>query len=156
MTLMFSNILVPHDGTEISDAALTKAYQIAKVFGSNLTLLFVIEDRSVLLDQLNPFVKEETQIERTENQMVNILRKGTEAMLKDKIVKAKITDIKVITEVAVDSSASRRILEFAKEKKVDIIIMGARKLEGFERLKALGSVARKVSERAKCPVMLIH
>jgi nucleotide-binding universal stress UspA family protein len=76
MTLVFSNILVPHDGTEISDAALTKAYQIAKVFGSNLTLLFVIEDRSVLLDQLNPFVKEETQIERTENQIVNILRKG--------------------------------------------------------------------------------
>ena len=109
MTLVFSNILVPHDGTEISDTALTKAYQIAKVFGSNLTLLFVIEDRSVLLDQLNPFVKEETQIERTENQIVNILRKGAEAMLKDKIVKAKITDIKVITEVAVDSSASRRI-----------------------------------------------
>jgi nucleotide-binding universal stress UspA family protein len=37
-----------------------------------------------------------------------------------------------------------------------MIIIGSRKLKGFGKLKILGSVARKVSENAKCPVTIVH
>jgi nucleotide-binding universal stress UspA family protein len=34
--------------------------------------------------------------------------------------------------------------------------MGSKRLEAISKIKALGSVARKVSEAAECPVLLIH
>jgi nucleotide-binding universal stress UspA family protein len=49
-----------------------------------------------------------------------------------------------------------KIIEFANEEQVDLIIMGTTGLIGISRIKALGSVARVVSEMAKCPVMLVR
>ena len=40
---MISKILVPHDGTEMSDKAFEKAVELAKVFKAELVLLHVIE-----------------------------------------------------------------------------------------------------------------
>ena len=40
---MVSKILVPHDGTEMSDKAFEKAVDLAKAFGAKLVLLHVIE-----------------------------------------------------------------------------------------------------------------
>jgi nucleotide-binding universal stress UspA family protein len=37
-----------------------------------------------------------------------------------------------------------------------LIIMGTIGLTGVSKIKALGSVARKVSEMAKCPIMLVR
>jgi nucleotide-binding universal stress UspA family protein len=51
---------------------------------------------------------------------------------------------------------SDKILEFAEKHHIDLIVMGSTGLSGFSKLKALGSVARNVSERAKCPVMIMH
>jgi nucleotide-binding universal stress UspA family protein len=34
--------------------------------------------------------------------------------------------------------------------------MGSRQLRGGSKIKTLGSVARRVSEIAECPVMIIH
>lgn len=45
--LFFSHVLVPHDGTEISDIALDEAIRFAKMFNSKLTLLFVVEEQIV-------------------------------------------------------------------------------------------------------------
>ena len=41
---MISKILVPHDGTEISDKAVTRAIEFAKAFNSEIILLHVIKD----------------------------------------------------------------------------------------------------------------
>ena len=40
---MISKILVPHDGTEMSDKAFEKAVELAKVFKAEMVLLHVIE-----------------------------------------------------------------------------------------------------------------
>jgi nucleotide-binding universal stress UspA family protein len=40
---MISKILVPHDGTEMSDRALQRAVELAKAFNAQLVLLNVIE-----------------------------------------------------------------------------------------------------------------
>jgi nucleotide-binding universal stress UspA family protein len=43
----------------------------------------------------------------------------------------------------------------AKNEKADLIIMGSRRL-GKDNLNTLGSVARRVSDIAQCPVMVVH
>jgi nucleotide-binding universal stress UspA family protein len=47
-------------------------------------------------------------------------------------------------------------MEMATEENVDLIVIWTTGLKGVSKIKALGSVARNVSERAKCPVMLVR
>ena len=53
-------------------------------------------------------------------------------------------------------SPSEKILEFANANQIDLIIMGSQRLETISKIKALGSVSRKVSEAADCPVLIVH
>jgi nucleotide-binding universal stress UspA family protein len=52
-------------------------------------------------------------------------------------------------------SPAEEILLMAKNEKADLIIMGSRRL-GKDNLNTLGSVARRVSDLAQCPVMVVH
>jgi nucleotide-binding universal stress UspA family protein len=55
------------------------------------------------------------------------------------------------------SSASDQILKFAEDNQINMIIMGSKRLEkGISKIKALGSVSRSASERASCPVLIVH
>ena len=48
------------------------------------------------------------------------------------------------------------ILKFERGIHPDLIVMGSKGLHGLGQIKTLGSVSRKVSELAKCPVMIIR
>jgi nucleotide-binding universal stress UspA family protein len=51
---------------------------------------------------------------------------------------------------------SNTIIDFAAKEKVDLIIIGNVGRSGISKMKTLGSVSRSVSEKAPCPVMIIH
>lgn len=53
-------------------------------------------------------------------------------------------------------SPANEIVNYAKNNKVDLLIMGSNGLEGLAKIKGLGSVSRKVSERISCPITLIR
>ena len=55
-----------------------------------------------------------------------------------------------------NGSAAEQILRFVKNNKIDIIVMGSQRLKGLSKIKALGSVTRKVSESTDCPVLIVH
>jgi nucleotide-binding universal stress UspA family protein len=76
-------------------------------------------------------------------------------MLKAKTLEYKEAgEIDVSTHVLIGDPASK-ILEFADSQKVDLIIMGSVGLRGINR-RTLGSVSRRVSEMASCPVLIVH
>ena len=64
-------------------------------------------------------------------------------------------DIKIET-ISLNGYPSEKIIEFANNEKVNLIVIGNVGLSGFSRVKALGSVSRSVSERASCPVLIVH
>ena len=52
---------------------------------------------------------------------------------------------------------SDRIVDYATNEKIDLIIIGSVGLTGVSKLfKGLGSVSRNVSERVSCPVLIIR
>jgi nucleotide-binding universal stress UspA family protein len=51
---------------------------------------------------------------------------------------------------------SNTIIDFAAKEKVDLIVIGNVGPSGISKIKTLGSVSRSVSEKAPCPVMIIH
>jgi nucleotide-binding universal stress UspA family protein len=64
--------------------------------------------------------------------------------------------LRTIKEVVIGSSPAEEIIKFVDANQIDIIIIGSQRLETISKIKALGSVARRVSEAAECPVTIIH
>ena len=88
------------------------------------------------------------------------LEEGWMKMAQEKIISNLANDnIKVAAKVLIGngSSPAKQIVKFAKDNRIDMIIMGSRRLEHISsKIKGLGSVARIVSENASCPVLIIH
>jgi nucleotide-binding universal stress UspA family protein len=87
------------------------------------------------------------------------LKVGAEAMLKDRMEKVKAQGINVRFIIGMGAPAEG-IIDVAESEHVDLIVMGSRELKREKeytvgKLKLLGSVARRVSEIAVCPVMII-
>lgn len=149
------NILVPHDGEQMSDRALLYAIEIAKGVGAKIILLHIIEEIQVpptlflgsdqeLIAKAKRIIKREM-----EQKWQKFSQEKMKLLSEDKVTAS--------SHALADYDASGAILRFAKENNIDMIIMGSRRLEGLSKpIVALGSVARKVSEGSLCPVMLVH
>jgi nucleotide-binding universal stress UspA family protein len=156
--MAITKILLPHDGTEMSDIALDKAKEFARAFNAEISLLHVIEDipisATLILDN------ERTWIAQTKRSIAKKLEEGWMKMAQEKIISnlAK-ENIKAAAKVLIgsDSSPAEQIVRFAKDNQVDMIITGSQRLDHISsKIKALGSVARRVSEAAECPVLIVH
>ncbi|MGE5705107.1 MAG: universal stress protein [Nitrososphaerales archaeon] len=153
---MTSKILLPHDGTEISDKALDKAKEFAKAFNAELYILHVIEHipipPSLILGNDRQWIAE------SRRSIAKKLKEGWLKMAKEKINPfLEKENIKFNTIVlTAEKPVSEQILKFATDKNVNLIIVGNQRLNKISKIKALGSVSRKISENADCPVMIIH
>ena len=150
---MISKILVPHDGTEMSDRALKKATELAKAFKAELILLHVIEQ--IPISPTIMLGSDSVLINKARRSVRKELEEGWNKMAEVKIHELKMSNVEATCDCLV-GSAAKKILQFGKIKKIDIIVMGSRRFKGLSKIKALGSVTRKVSEMAGCPVLIIH
>lgn len=148
-------ILVPHDGTGMSDKALKKAELLARASGSQIIVIHVIDDRFISSSDAARFIKDKTSLENAKVKLIKSLREGAESMLKNKIDYFNDRNTPITSILTVGSPADQ-ILQKAKEKNVGLIIIGSRRFEGNEKGKMLGSVARKVSELSSCSVLIVH
>lgn len=58
--------------------------------------------------------------------------------------------------IIVIENPMEQIVKYIQEQKIDLVVMGTARRKGVSKIMTLGSVARKVSENAPCPVMLVH
>ncbi len=147
-------ILVPHDGTEMSDRALDKAIEFAVAFKSEIIIVYIVDSRFVPPSATLGLISENTTLENAKVGLIRILKSGAEIMLKDRIQKVKEIGVNARFLLSVGSPAEE-IVSIANTEKVEMIVIGSRKLKG-DKMITLGSVARKVSETASCPVMIIR
>jgi nucleotide-binding universal stress UspA family protein len=167
---MYKRILVPIDGSKPSDKALDHAVNLVKSIsngtrsGKNdragVTILFVIPDLPVPLAFETPMKSLRTgEVISFSDYIIemheSIKIKAVEMLTKKK-KQYESQGISMITKVIVGGSPSDKILEFAEDEKVDLIVVGNVGLSGISRVKTLGSVSRSISERAKCPVLIVH
>lgn len=148
-------ILVPHDGEQMSDKALMYAAELANALGAEIILLHVIEEIEVSASLL--LGNDRAMIDRARRTIVRETGQNWSRFVKEKIkLLSSFEKVKVTADTRVGDPTGQ-ILEFAGERNIDLIAMGSRRLEGVSKaVLALGSVARKVSERATCPVMIVR
>jgi nucleotide-binding universal stress UspA family protein len=144
---MFERILVPVDGSKHGRRAVEMAIELAKCHESSVLLLHVIRDLS-LPEEIMSMIRSG---EVTESRM-EILQDSAEIILDsagEKLQEAGITDVK--SEHIIGDPASK-ILEYAGQLDVDLILIGHRGLGPSEGL--LGGVARKLLNRTTIPVLI--
>jgi nucleotide-binding universal stress UspA family protein len=161
-------ILVPYDGSKQSDKALKKAIELTELIKKGGTkidihMLHVVPEIYVpptLFDR-DVNIKSTITDERLTSQQYlkefyHTMKSKAKKMLETKKSKEIESSNIIIRTYVTYGYPSDKILEFANKHQVNLIVMGSIGLTGFSRIKALGSVARSVSERAKCPVMIVR
>ena len=151
-------ILVPHDGSSVSDKALRKAILFAKKLNCEIILLHIIDFKLLQSGSILKYINDKAALAQAKTQILKYLKAGSESMLKDKIEAASKEGVDIRFTLGIGSTPEG-IANVAKSERVDFIILGSRGLSSEERkpnnLRVLGSVARKVSELAECPVMIV-
>lgn len=155
---MSARILVPYDGSRWSDKAVKQAVEHARLLkNAEVTLFYVVTEvhppPSYSYGMRLPDVKSTKEYLKELYQ-----RMKSDALVALSKKKKEFTDAgidNVHMRVSVGNPA-KQILAMATAEKADLIIIGSIGRSGIARLKTLGSVSRSVSERAPCPVMIVH
>ena len=141
---MFTNILVPVDGSDNSYKALDTALILSEKLGSNITVLHVMEQVPITHIESEKLLSELLEAYKKENQ--EILSKCS------KIASEKGISIKTLL---LQGNPASVILDYCKKENFDLVIMGSRGLGKFKQL-ILGSVSNKIVHHCQCAVLLIR
>lgn len=147
MMPMFEKILVPVDGSKHGRRATEMAINLAECHGSSVFLLHVIRDLS-LPREIMAMIKAG---EVTESRM-EILQDSAEIILdsaRGSFEEAGLTNVQI--EYVVGDPASK-ILEYAEQKGVDLVVIGHRGLGPSGGL--LGGVARKLVNMTRVSILI--
>jgi nucleotide-binding universal stress UspA family protein len=158
----YNRILVPHDGSQMSDKALNHAiYLSRKLASAELVILSVLQhvgdkDSSALLvtskgeggdGKANKKEKEEDLEIAVEGSVKHMIEERIR-LCKESGVKSQIS-YKIQTGKPVDE-----IVKLSEEMNVSLIVMASSRITSS--IKALGSTTRRVIDNAKKPVLVIH
>ena len=140
----FHKILVPFDGSEHAEKALARAVYLAKLCGSEILILNVVD--------LNKKISSFEQVSTGGYVPSDFKEEGYRILLNfaDNIPKEIKT--KYMVEIG---RPPEIILDICKQETCDLIIMGSRGISTLKQL-ILGSVSDYVMSNAVCPVMIIR
>ena len=146
---MFKNILIPTDGSELSQRAVRTAIELAKLHRARITGVHVIPDYHLLIayeGAFDPVTEERIEEEakaRAENYLA-FVRKSAE-------------DGGVACDTVCETSDHPydAILKTADARKCDLIVMTSHGRKGIAAV-LLGSETRKVLTHARIPVLIVR
>jgi nucleotide-binding universal stress UspA family protein len=136
----YHSLLVPFDGSASSKKALTRACELSKVDGAEVSVLYVIPRYEEMMD----FIKTES--------IRKSLYQAAEKIVED--AKKAAADLGVeIKAVVQEGHADARIVEIADTMKHDLIVVGTHGWRGVDKA-IMGSTAERVIAHASCPILI--
>jgi len=141
---MEQKILVPLDGSALSERAIEPAEKIAKAIGYEMVLFRVVDTPLERTPEAEP--EQERRAASASIEKATTYLKGIASRIEEKGIKARI-------EVGVGNAHSA-ILAMADQEDVEFIIMSTHGRTGLSRV-LMGSVAEKVVYTTERPVMLV-
>jgi nucleotide-binding universal stress UspA family protein len=150
-------ILVPHDGYEMSDSALKYAIEIAKGLNMNIKLIRVVQG---VIDISNMGIWnniERARVKRDIEKARAQIRKKEYKKL-EKLVSMATSEGVEASSLVLEGDAAEKITSIINKERPYLVVVGSRRLpsRGLSKLKTLGSIARKITEESKCPVLVVR
>ncbi|MBI4685372.1 MAG: universal stress protein [Nitrospirae bacterium] len=139
-------ILFPTDFSEGSDNALPYVVDISKHYGAKLYVLHVMHDIAQATGWYVPHIS------------MDELYKDIEVNAKKEIEKYGAEELRGLNDVErriTKGIPYDEIIKFAKENKIDLIVIGTHGRKGLDRV-IFGSTAERVVREAPCPVMSVR
>jgi nucleotide-binding universal stress UspA family protein len=141
---MFEEILVPLDGSQLAECVLPHAVAMAQAFQSRLLLLHAVD-----------YPKADAGPVRTVDPLHWQVRK-TEAKAYLDAIATRLQETGLVVEVhLMEGRPAERIVQFARDQDVDLIILSSHGVSGLSRWN-VSSVAQKVIFQADRPVMIVR
>ena len=144
---MFNNILVALDGSECSHKALDMAVRLAKEQGARCTVCTVV-------DVVRAAASMTFATGDIVNEWIATLNKDARQIESEAIAKYAASGVAIETKV-LEGNPSSALLDVAKNKKADLIVMGSHGRTGLKRL-WLGSIAESVVREATIPILIVR
>lgn len=144
---MYSNILIPTDGSELAMKAVSHGVQLAKAIGAKVTILTVTLPFHV-------FSAEAAMIEDTPDDYTMRIAEQAQKTLIAASGVAKAAGVPCEALAVEDDRPYEAIIDTAASKGADLIIMASHGRKGISAL-ILGSETAKVLTHCKVPV-LVH
>ena len=146
---MFKRILVPVDGSVKALEALDKAVELQKLTHAEIMLLCVFKHHSLFEASLTMLRPEDMQIPD------DALRQYAREVVDHAREHASKHHAERLRGFVKAGRPSRTIIQFAREKDVDLIVMGSRGTSGDVDGMLMGSVSQRVAGHAHCPVLVV-
>jgi len=146
---MFKSILIPTDGSELSQRAVTMAMELAKLHQARVTAIHVIPDYHLLIayeGAFDPVTEERIEEEaktRAESYLAYVRKCAQEA------------GVPCDTVCETSDHPYDAILKIAGTRRCDLIVMTSHGRKGLAAV-LLGSETRKVLTHTKIPVLIVR
>jgi nucleotide-binding universal stress UspA family protein len=148
---MFNRILVPLDGSALAERAITHAEQFARIFGSHIFLLQILDPTSYHEnpDSVDPLI---WQMRKTEADMY---MSGIAARIR-KDLGERADKKKSRVEYSIqEGKSAENIVNFAHSEKIDLLIISTHGAGGLSRWN-ISSVTEKVINLIYLPVLIVR
>lgn len=151
---MFKHMLLPTDGSKLSNKGVTEAILLAKSLGAKITAVHVVNSyHQNIYDQDDGFMIPEIQAFRNDFEDRAVER--AEAVLSPVKAAAGKAGVKCDTVVANGDLPYEMIIKQAKKSKCDLIMMASHGRSGIKGF-LLGSETVKVLTHSKIPVLVVR
>ena len=152
---MYAQILVPLDGSDASERALSHAQSLANAFGANLHLLQAVSHAEEL-DMMRGGGDSPLSMEYASDlarQIITARLTQAEQYLNQVASRLQADGLNVETSVE-EGAASEKILEYIEKQSVDLVVMSTHGHGGIRRF-FTGSVTDRVIRSANVPVLAV-
>ena len=145
---MFKHILVPTDGSELSEDAIQKGIQFANSINAEVTGFHVIVPFRVFSLRMGTLEDTKEQYERQSEvqaeQFLGVIKKAAEK-----------ASVSCDTDYVTSSHPYEMIIKAAEQKGCDLIMMASHGRRGLQGL-LIGSETHKVLTHTKIPVLVFR
>lgn len=139
---MYSEVLVPTDGSPASDAAIDHAIDLADRYDARLHALYVVDGGSYATLEAGT----EVVADALESEGESATRRVADA--------AADGDVECVATVT-SGTAYRSIHAYVDEHDIDLVVMGTHGRKGLDRY-LLGSVTERVVRTSDAPVLTVR
>jgi nucleotide-binding universal stress UspA family protein len=141
---MFTHILIPIDGSTLSEAAVRNGVRFAKEIGARVTAFHVVPRRGI---------GSMIELEREDGEAPESAAARNEAVLDYARKTANAAGVDCDVASAAGDDPFREIIRAAEERACDLILMGSHGRRGLEAM-LLGSETQKVLTHSRIPVLV--
>ena len=152
---MYDRMLVPLDGSEVAEAILPYATELARRCASHVTLIQVVESMAQAMATMAPAEPMMVSPQAVENITEGLEGETDAAQAYLKQTAAKLSSAGLQVDwIVVSGSAGPEIARYAEEHTIEMIAMSSHGRGGLERA-IFGSVADHVLRHATIPVLTL-